>query len=52
MQVTEDNLSFQQRKWNLQKETHQSNLRREETSENVERLRELLDNCQVASWRA
>ncbi|XP_055467422.1 forkhead-associated domain-containing protein 1 [Psammomys obesus] len=47
MQVTEDNLSFQQRKWNLQKETHQSNLRQEETSENVERLRELLDNCQA-----
>ncbi|XP_051027610.1 LOW QUALITY PROTEIN: forkhead-associated domain-containing protein 1 [Acomys russatus] len=47
VQVTEDNLSFQQRKWTLQKETHLSNTKREETSENVEKLKVLLDNCQA-----
>ncbi|XP_040613417.1 forkhead-associated domain-containing protein 1 isoform X3 [Mesocricetus auratus] len=47
VQVTEDNLSFQQRKWTLQKETHLSNSKQEETEENMEKLRTLLSNCQA-----
>ncbi|XP_038189952.1 forkhead-associated domain-containing protein 1 [Arvicola amphibius] len=47
VQVTEDNLSFQQRKWTLQKETHQSNSKREETTENIEKLRARLNSCQA-----
>ncbi|CAO2589853.1 Forkhead-associated domain-containing protein 1 [Lemmus lemmus] len=45
VQVTEDNLSFQQRKWTLQKETHLS--KREETTENMEKLRARLNSCQA-----
>ncbi|CAH7442986.1 forkhead-associated domain-containing protein 1 [Phodopus roborovskii] len=47
IQVTEENLSFQQRKWTLQKETHLSNSKREETTENVEKLKSLLTSCQA-----
>uniref|UniRef100_A0A8C6QE78 Forkhead-associated phosphopeptide binding domain 1 n=1 Tax=Nannospalax galili TaxID=1026970 RepID=A0A8C6QE78_NANGA len=46
IQVTEDNLSFQQRKWTLQKETQLSNSK-QETEESVEKLQELLDSCQA-----
>ncbi|KAM6174130.1 forkhead-associated domain-containing protein 1 [Erethizon dorsatum] len=45
-QVTKDNINFQQNKWNLEQETHLSNSKQEETTENVERLRAALDNCQ------
>lgn len=51
IQVTEDNLSFQQRKWTLQRETHLHS-KQEETVHNVEKLRALLDKCQVASGSA
>nr|XP_048282606.1 forkhead-associated domain-containing protein 1 isoform X2 [Myodes glareolus] len=47
VQVTEDNLSFQQRRWTLQKETHLSNSKREETTENMEKLRARLSSCQA-----
>ncbi|XP_050008124.1 forkhead-associated domain-containing protein 1 isoform X3 [Alexandromys fortis] len=47
VQVTEDNLSFQQRKWTLQKETHLSNSKQEETTENMEKLRARLSSCQA-----
>ncbi|XP_004679394.1 PREDICTED: forkhead-associated domain-containing protein 1 [Condylura cristata] len=47
MQVTEDNMNFQQRKWSLQKETQLSNSKQEELTENVERLKSSLDSCQV-----
>jgi hypothetical protein len=50
IQVTEDNLSFQQRKWTLQRETH-LHPKQEETMHSVEKLRVLLDKCQVASGR-
>ncbi|XP_041508182.1 forkhead-associated domain-containing protein 1 [Microtus oregoni] len=46
VQVTEDNLSFQQRKWTLQKETL-STSKREETTENMEKLRAQLSSCQA-----
>ncbi|PNJ17221.1 FHAD1 isoform 7, partial [Pongo abelii] len=45
-QVTEDNISFQQKKWTLQKETQLSNSKQEETTENIEKLRTSLDSCQ------
>ncbi|XP_031235215.1 forkhead-associated domain-containing protein 1 isoform X2 [Mastomys coucha] len=45
-QVTEDNLSFQQRKWTLQKETH-LHTKQEETMHSLEKLRVLLDKCQA-----
>ncbi|XP_052572008.1 forkhead-associated domain-containing protein 1 isoform X2 [Peromyscus californicus insignis] len=47
IQVTEDSLSFQQRKWTLQKDTHLGSSKREETALNVEKLRALLNNCQA-----
>ncbi|ERE83953.1 forkhead-associated domain-containing protein 1 [Cricetulus griseus] len=47
VQITEDNLSFHQRKWALQKDTHLSNSKQEETMENMEKLRTLLSNCQA-----
>ncbi|XP_063144366.1 forkhead-associated domain-containing protein 1 isoform X4 [Rattus norvegicus] len=46
VQVTEDNLSFQQRKWTLQRETHLHS-KQEEVVHNVEKLRVLLDKCQA-----
>ncbi|XP_021571937.1 forkhead-associated domain-containing protein 1-like, partial [Carlito syrichta] len=46
-QVTEDNINFQQKRWNLQKETQLSNSRQEETADNIEKLRTLLDSCQA-----
>ncbi|XP_017175761.1 forkhead-associated domain-containing protein 1 isoform X8 [Mus musculus] len=46
IQVTEDNLSFQQRKWTLQRETH-LHPKQEETMHSVEKLRVLLDKCQA-----
>ncbi|GAB1289191.1 Forkhead-associated domain-containing protein 1 [Apodemus speciosus] len=46
VQVTEDNLSFQQRKWTLQRETHLHS-KQEETVHGVEKLRALLDKCQA-----
>ncbi|XP_052033931.1 forkhead-associated domain-containing protein 1 [Apodemus sylvaticus] len=46
VQVTEDNLSFQQRKWTLQRETHLHS-KQEETVHSVEKLRALLDKCQA-----
>ncbi|KAL1776333.1 forkhead-associated domain-containing protein 1 [Sigmodon hispidus] len=46
VQVTEDNLSFQQRKWTLQ-ESHLSNSKQEETAEDVEKLRTMLNSCQA-----
>ncbi|XP_054397265.1 forkhead-associated domain-containing protein 1 isoform X7 [Pongo abelii] len=46
-QVTEDNISFQQKKWTLQKETQLSNSKQEETTENIEKLRTSLDSCQA-----
>ncbi|XP_037355130.1 forkhead-associated domain-containing protein 1-like [Talpa occidentalis] len=46
-QVTEDNISLQQRKWSLQKETQLSSSKQEELTENVERLKSSLDSCQV-----
>ncbi|XP_021056322.1 forkhead-associated domain-containing protein 1 [Mus pahari] len=46
VQVTEDNLSFQQRKWTLQRETHLHS-KQEEAIHSVEKLRVLLDKCQV-----
>ncbi|XP_036034525.1 forkhead-associated domain-containing protein 1 [Onychomys torridus] len=47
IQVTEDSLSFQQRKWTLQKDAHLGNSKREETTLSVEKLRALLHNCQA-----
>uniref|UniRef100_A0A8B7TPP5 Forkhead-associated domain-containing protein 1 n=1 Tax=Castor canadensis TaxID=51338 RepID=A0A8B7TPP5_CASCN len=47
LQVTEDNLNFQQRKWSLQKETQLSNSKQEEASGSMERLKTLLDGCQA-----
>ncbi|XP_076789921.1 forkhead-associated domain-containing protein 1 isoform X6 [Arvicanthis niloticus] len=46
IQVTEDNLSFQQRKWTLQREMHLHS-KQDETMHSVERLRTLLDKCQA-----
>ncbi|XP_062049843.1 forkhead-associated domain-containing protein 1 [Lepus europaeus] len=46
-QVTEDNINFQQKRWNLQKETQLSHSRHEETAENVEKLKASLDGCQA-----
>ncbi|XP_060056999.1 forkhead-associated domain-containing protein 1 [Erinaceus europaeus] len=46
-QVTEDNINFQQRKWTLQKETQLSNSKQEEITENIEKLKATLDNCQA-----
>ncbi|KAL4685318.1 hypothetical protein H8957_005405 [Semnopithecus entellus] len=46
-QVTEDNINFQQKKWTLQKETQLSSSKQEETTENIEKLRTLLDSCQA-----
>ncbi|XP_076421730.1 forkhead-associated domain-containing protein 1 isoform X10 [Peromyscus maniculatus bairdii] len=47
IQVTEDSLSFQQRKWTLQKDAHLGSSKREETALSVEKLRTLLNNCQA-----
>ncbi|XP_058531503.1 forkhead-associated domain-containing protein 1 isoform X2 [Ochotona princeps] len=46
-QVTEDNMNFQQKRWNLQKETQMSHSRQEETAKNVEKLKASLDGCQA-----
>ncbi|XP_037585841.1 forkhead-associated domain-containing protein 1 isoform X5 [Cebus imitator] len=46
-QITEDNISFQQKKWTVQKETQLSNSKREETTENIEKLRTSLESCQA-----
>ncbi|XP_057579025.1 forkhead-associated domain-containing protein 1 [Hippopotamus amphibius kiboko] len=46
-QVTEDNINFQQKKWTLQKETHLSNSKQEEISEDIEKLKTSLDSCQA-----
>ncbi|XP_039698088.1 forkhead-associated domain-containing protein 1 isoform X4 [Pteropus medius] len=45
-QVTEDNISFQQKKWTLQKETQLSNSKHEEITESIEKLTMSLDSCQ------
>nr|XP_045005940.1 forkhead-associated domain-containing protein 1 [Jaculus jaculus] len=47
VQATEDSLSFQQRKWSLQKETQLRSSDHQETVEHVEKLRTLLDSCQA-----
>ncbi|XP_037684396.1 forkhead-associated domain-containing protein 1 isoform X9 [Choloepus didactylus] len=46
-QVTEDNLNFQQKKWTLQKETQLRISRKEEITENIEKLKTSLDSCQA-----
>uniref|UniRef100_A0A8I3MDE1 Forkhead associated phosphopeptide binding domain 1 n=2 Tax=Canis lupus familiaris TaxID=9615 RepID=A0A8I3MDE1_CANLF len=46
-QVTEDNINFQQKRWTLQKETQLSNSKQEEITENIEKLKTSLDNCQA-----
>ncbi|XP_047384017.1 forkhead-associated domain-containing protein 1 isoform X1 [Sciurus carolinensis] len=46
-QVTEDNINFQQKKWNLQKESQLSHSKQEETAKNMEKLKASLDNCQA-----
>ncbi|XP_077007321.1 forkhead-associated domain-containing protein 1 isoform X3 [Tamandua tetradactyla] len=46
-QVTEDNLNFQQKKWTLQKETQLSNSKKEELTENIEKLKTSLNSCQA-----
>ncbi|XP_015983858.2 forkhead-associated domain-containing protein 1 isoform X7 [Rousettus aegyptiacus] len=45
-QVTEDNISFQQKKWTLQKETQLSNSKHEEMTESIEKLTVSLHSCQ------
>ncbi|ELK10497.1 Forkhead-associated domain-containing protein 1 [Pteropus alecto] len=45
-QVTEDNISFQQKKWTLQKETQLSHSKHEEITESIEKLTMSLDSCQ------
>lgn len=40
-------MNFQQKRWNLQKETQLSHSRQEETAKNVEKLKASLDGCQV-----
>lgn len=45
-QVAEDNLNLQQKKWSLQKESQLSSAQQEIT-ENIEKLKTSLDNCQV-----
>ncbi|XP_042851994.1 forkhead-associated domain-containing protein 1 isoform X5 [Panthera tigris] len=46
-QVTEDSINFQQKKWTLQKETQLHSSKREEITENIEKLKTSLDNCQA-----
>ncbi|XP_072607229.1 forkhead-associated domain-containing protein 1 isoform X2 [Vulpes vulpes] len=46
-QVTEDNINFQQKRWTLQKETQLSNSKQEEITENIQKLKTSLDNCQA-----
>ncbi|XP_069893994.1 forkhead-associated domain-containing protein 1 isoform X2 [Dipodomys merriami] len=46
MQITEDSLSFQQRKWSLQ-EPPLSSFKQEEMVEGIEKLRTQLDSCQA-----
>ncbi|XP_045331688.1 forkhead-associated domain-containing protein 1 isoform X7 [Leopardus geoffroyi] len=46
-QVTEDSINLQQKKWTLQKETQLHSSKREEITENVEKLKTSLDNCQA-----
>ncbi|XP_039084998.1 forkhead-associated domain-containing protein 1 isoform X1 [Hyaena hyaena] len=46
-QVTEDSINLQQRKWTLQKETQLHNSKREEITENVEKLKTSLNSCQA-----
>ncbi|XP_054577194.1 forkhead-associated domain-containing protein 1 isoform X6 [Eptesicus fuscus] len=47
IQVTEDNVSFQQKKWSLQKESQLSHSKQEALAESIERLRASLDSCQA-----
>ncbi|XP_012877675.1 PREDICTED: forkhead-associated domain-containing protein 1 [Dipodomys ordii] len=51
MQITEDSLSFQQRKWSLQ-ETPPSSFKQEEMVEGIEKLRTQLDSCQACMKRS
>ncbi|XP_055275235.1 forkhead-associated domain-containing protein 1 isoform X3 [Moschus berezovskii] len=46
-QVTEDNISFQQKKWALQKETQPGLCRQEEVADSIEKLKKALDGCQA-----
>ncbi|XP_078308488.1 forkhead-associated domain-containing protein 1 isoform X4 [Panthera onca] len=46
-QVTEDSINLQQKKWTLQKETQLHSSKREEITENIEKLKTSLDNCQA-----
>ncbi|XP_040327454.1 forkhead-associated domain-containing protein 1 [Herpailurus yagouaroundi] len=46
-QVMEDSINLQQKKWTLQKETQLHSSKREEITENVEKLKTSLDNCQA-----
>uniref|UniRef100_A0A8C6D619 Forkhead associated phosphopeptide binding domain 1 n=1 Tax=Moschus moschiferus TaxID=68415 RepID=A0A8C6D619_MOSMO len=46
-QVTEDNISFQQKKWALQKETQPGFCRQEEVTDSIEKLKKALDGCQA-----
>ncbi|EPQ20213.1 Forkhead-associated domain-containing protein 1 [Myotis brandtii] len=48
IQVTEDSASFQQKKWSLQKESQLSHSKQEALADSIERLRAVLDSCQVA----
>ncbi|XP_006866483.1 PREDICTED: forkhead-associated domain-containing protein 1 [Chrysochloris asiatica] len=46
-QITEDSITFQQKKWILQKENQLSCTRQEEITENIEKLKTSLDSCQA-----
>ncbi|XP_055978890.1 forkhead-associated domain-containing protein 1 [Sorex fumeus] len=46
-QVTEDSLSFQQRKWSLQKESQLSCSQQDEITEHIEKLKTFLDKCEA-----
>ncbi|XP_023587934.1 forkhead-associated domain-containing protein 1 [Trichechus manatus latirostris] len=46
-QVTEDSITFQQKKWILQKETQLNHSKQEEITENIEKLKTSLDSCQA-----
>lgn len=47
-QLTEDNTSFQQKKWTLQKETELCHSQQEEVTESIAKLKTSLDSCQVS----
>ncbi|KAM9689196.1 forkhead-associated domain-containing protein 1 [Trichechus inunguis] len=46
-QVPEDSITFQQKKWILQKETQLNHSKQEEITENIEKLKTSLDSCQA-----